>query len=94
MAIKSSLPRGQRAHLDDAPPRTAPERNGTLPLAAPVVQGNGRAPLDPDERAKSGSAERRSKGGIEGLIGKRVAAATENALAGPNQTLMRVQKPV
>jgi 1-acyl-sn-glycerol-3-phosphate acyltransferase len=44
--------------------------------------------------AKSGSAERRSKGGIEGLIGKRVAAATEHALDGPNQTLMRAQTPV
>ena len=44
--------------------------------------------------AKAGSAERRSKGGIEGLIGKRVAAATEHALDGPNQTLMRAQRPV
>ena len=43
---------------------------------------------------KPGSAERRSKGGIEGLIGKRVAAATEHALEGPNQTLMRAQRPV
>ena len=30
----------------------------------------------------------------KGLIGKRVAAATEHALDGPNQTLMRAQKPV
>ena len=44
--------------------------------------------------AKPGSAERRSEGGIEGLIGKRVAAATEHALDGPNQKLMRAQKPV
>ena len=40
------------------------------------------------------SAERQSKGGIQGLIAKRVAAATEHALEGPNQTLMRAQKPV
>src|SRR3984957_8751400 len=40
------------------------------------------------------SAKRRSQGGIEGLIGKRVAAATEHALDGPNQKLMRAQKPV
>jgi 1-acyl-sn-glycerol-3-phosphate acyltransferase len=94
MATKSSRPLGQGPHLDRAPPRTAPERNGTLPLAATVDRGNGRAPLDPDAVARSGRAERRSSGGIEGLIGKRVAAATENALAGPNQTLMRIQKPV
>ena len=30
----------------------------------------------------------------QGLIAKRVAAATEHALDGPNQTLMRAQKPV
>ena len=56
--------------------------------------GNGRVVLDPAAVAKSGSAERESKGGIEGLIGRRVAAATEHALEGPNQTLMRAQKPV
>ncbi|MGZ6615759.1 MAG: lysophospholipid acyltransferase family protein, partial [Solirubrobacteraceae bacterium] len=38
--------------------------------------------------------ERRSRGGIEGLIGKRVASATAHALEGPNQSLMRAQKPV
>jgi 1-acyl-sn-glycerol-3-phosphate acyltransferase len=53
---------------------------------------NGQAVLDPV--AKSTSNERRSTGGIQGLIGKRVAAATEHALDGPNQTLLRVQKPV
>jgi 1-acyl-sn-glycerol-3-phosphate acyltransferase len=36
----------------------------------------------------------RSEGGIRGLIGKRVAAATEHALDGPNQKLWRAQKPV
>jgi 1-acyl-sn-glycerol-3-phosphate acyltransferase len=38
--------------------------------------------------------QRPSRGGIEGLIGKRVAAATAHALEGPNQSLMRAQKPV
>jgi 1-acyl-sn-glycerol-3-phosphate acyltransferase len=40
------------------------------------------------------SAERQSAGGIQGLIAKRVAAATEHALEGPNQKLLRAQKPV
>ena len=57
-------------------------------------EGNGRAALDPAAGGESGGAERRSKGGIEGLIGRRVAAATEHALDGPNQRLMRAQKPV
>ena len=57
-------------------------------------EANGRAALEPGVVAKSGSAKRQPKGGIQGLIGKRVAAATEHALDGPNQTLMRAQKPV
>ena len=57
-------------------------------------KSNGRAAVDQATAAKGGSDKRQSKGGIEGLIGKRVAAATEHALDGPNQTLMRVQKPV
>ena len=57
-------------------------------------EGNGRPPLDPAAVDKSGSDARRSKGGIEGLIGRRVAAATEHALDGPNQRLMRAQRPV
>jgi 1-acyl-sn-glycerol-3-phosphate acyltransferase len=56
--------------------------------------GHGRAVLEPDGVAKSGSAERQSKGGIQGLIGRRAAAATAHALDGPNQKLMRAQKPV
>ncbi len=39
-------------------------------------------------------AGRQPKGGLEGLIAKRVAAATEAALDGPNQRLMKAQKPV
>jgi 1-acyl-sn-glycerol-3-phosphate acyltransferase len=50
--------------------------------------------VDPPVVAASESAERESKRGIEGLIGRRVAAATEHALEGPNQTLMWAQKPV
>jgi 1-acyl-sn-glycerol-3-phosphate acyltransferase len=57
-------------------------------------KSNGRAAVDPAAAAKTGSDKRQAKGGIEGLIGRRVAAATEHALDGPNQTLMRVQKPV
>ncbi len=57
-------------------------------------KGDGRQAGEPAAAAETGSARRRSKGGIEGLIGKRVAAATEHALDGPNQKLMHVQKPV
>ena len=41
-----------------------------------------------------GAMSANPRGGIEGLIGRRVAAATEHALEGPNQRLMRAQKPV
>jgi 1-acyl-sn-glycerol-3-phosphate acyltransferase len=57
-------------------------------------EGNGGAAPEPAAVADSGSAKRQSNGGIQGLIGKRVAAATEHALEGPNQRLMRAQKPV
>jgi 1-acyl-sn-glycerol-3-phosphate acyltransferase len=39
------------------------------------------------------STNLKSKRGIEGLIGRRVADATEHALDGPNQRLMRAQQP-
>ena len=94
MATSSAPPPRQGAHLDRAPPRAAPELNGALPRATTVDEGNGRPPLDPSAVDKSGSDARRSKGGIEGLIGRRVAAATEHALDGPNQRLMRAQRPV
>jgi 1-acyl-sn-glycerol-3-phosphate acyltransferase len=55
---------------------------------------NGRQGHESAAVADTPSAKRRSEGGIEGLIGKRVAAATEHALDGPNQKLMRAQKPV
>jgi 1-acyl-sn-glycerol-3-phosphate acyltransferase len=50
--------------------------------------------LDPAAVAKDGSAERQPQGRIQGLIAKRVAAATEHALEGPNQELLRAQKHV
>ncbi len=67
-----------------------------LTAPAPPLEKTSRlnAALDSTVVAESDSAKRRSKGGIEGLIGKRVAAATEHALEGPNQPLMRAQKPV
>jgi len=48
---------------------------------------------DSTPAAKKGRS-RQPAGGLQGLIAKRVAAATKGALAGPNQTLMNVQKPV
>ena len=86
MATSSKSPPRQDDQLDGAPPR-----------ATTSDDGNDRAAFDPAAVAKSGSkrhAKRQSKGGIEGLIGKRVAAATEHALDGPNQTLMRAQRPL
>ena len=57
-------------------------------------ESNGRSTLEPAASAASGTVSRRSAGGIQGLIGRRVAAATEHALDGPNQGLLRAQKPV
>jgi 1-acyl-sn-glycerol-3-phosphate acyltransferase len=94
MATISGPPPRQGAQIDRAPRRATPEHNGALPGATTLDKGNGRPALDPAAVAEPGSAERRSKGGIEGLIAKRVAAATEHALEGPNQALMRAQKPV
>ena len=92
-SISGPAPR-QGPQLDGAPPRATPELNGELPRATTLDKGNGRAALDPAAVAKSGSAHRQSKGGIEGLIGKRVAAATVHALEGPDQRFLQVQKPV
>ena len=44
--------------------------------------------------AQPKSVEPKSQSLIEGLIARRVTAATEHALDGPNQTLMRAQKTV
>ena len=94
MATISAQPPRQGAQPDRAPRRATPEHNGSLPRATTSDKGNGRTAVDPAVVAESERAERQSKGGIEGLIGRRVAAATEHALEGPNQTLMRAQKPV
>ena len=78
---------------------TPPVKHRALPHT-----GNGRPPLEPTATAKPPSAgytsakptsaERKSQSPIQALIAKRVTAATEHALDGPNQTLMRAQKPV
>jgi hypothetical protein len=65
-----------------------------LRRATTVKEADDRTAVDPAAVTKPGSAERHSKRGNEGLIAKRVAAATEHALEGPNQTVMRAQKPV
>jgi 1-acyl-sn-glycerol-3-phosphate acyltransferase len=56
--------------------------------------GNGRPAFESGATAKPASPERKPQSPIQGLIAKRAAAATEHALDGPNQTLMRAQKPV
>jgi 1-acyl-sn-glycerol-3-phosphate acyltransferase len=69
---------------------TAPaKKRGAL-----LHEGNGAAVFEPTAIAEAGSAERRSESGIQGLIAKRVRAATEHALEGPNQKLLRAQRPV
>jgi 1-acyl-sn-glycerol-3-phosphate acyltransferase len=93
MATIPRPPPHHAAQLDDAPPRATPSSGGPRRATTPT-EGNGRAAFKPAGAAKSGNAERPSKGGIEGLIAQRVAAATEHALDGPNQKLMSAQKPV
>lgn len=61
---------------------------------AAAHKDNGRPAREPAPKAKPGSPERRSAGGIQGLIAKRVASATEHALEGPNQRLLLAQRPV
>jgi hypothetical protein len=93
MATISTRPPPQGFQGDGVPPRTVFEVDRALRGAAAAEKGNGRPARDPAAVTKSRGVERQSKGGIEGLIGKRVAAATEHALEGPDQTLMRAQKP-
>ena len=94
MATIPGPPPRRGGRLDGAPSRATPELKGALVHARTLDDRNSRVALDPAAAAKSGSDTRQSKGGIEGLIGRRVAAATEHALDGPNQRLMRAQKPV
>ena len=57
-------------------------------------EGNGaQAAPDPPPVANGASAKSQS-GLIQGVIAKRAAAATEHALDGPDQKLLRLQKPV
>jgi 1-acyl-sn-glycerol-3-phosphate acyltransferase len=56
---------------------------------------NGHRPgATPDPATVANAASRPPPSGLQGLIAKRVKAATEGALNGPNQTLMNAQKPV
>ena len=58
-------------------------------------KGDGpQAARDSAAAAKGGSTTRQSESLIQGLIAKRVAAAAEHALEGPNQELMRAQRAV
>ena len=94
MAPMPSPPTRQTGQREVPLRHARPGLNGALPGATTVSEDHGQAAIDPLVVPEPRSTERRSKGGIEGLIGKRVAAATAHALDGPNQTLMRAQKPV
>ncbi len=71
----------RRTTQRSAPERRTPQR-ATNGWTAPVT------------KPEAGADPRRAKGGIQGLIAKRVASATDHALDGPNQTLMRAQGPM
>ena len=64
-----------------------------MPRPAPPP-ANGWDALKPVAAPGPGSAKHQPRGGIRGLIGNRVATATDHALEGPNQRLLRAQKPV
>jgi 1-acyl-sn-glycerol-3-phosphate acyltransferase len=55
---------------------------------------NSSPPVEPTGTNAARTVERQSAGGIQGLIAKRVASATEHALEGPNQKLLLAQRPV
>ena len=94
MAPMPSPPTRQTGQREVPLRHARPGLNGALPGATTLSEDHGQAAIDPLVVPEPRSTERRSKAGIEGLIGKRVAAATAHALDGPNQTLMRAQKPV
>jgi 1-acyl-sn-glycerol-3-phosphate acyltransferase len=54
---------------------------------------NSSPPVEPTGTNAARTVERQSAGGIQGLIAKRVASATEHALEGPNQKLLLAQRP-
>jgi 1-acyl-sn-glycerol-3-phosphate acyltransferase len=94
MATVSSSPPGQRDQPERPPHRATSQQNGGLPDATTAEKADRGAVRDPAVAVAPAHAERQSKRGIEGLIGRRVAAATEHALEGPNQSFMRAQKPL
>jgi 1-acyl-sn-glycerol-3-phosphate acyltransferase len=73
--------------------RAAQDNGDRRPVAVPAA-GYARPDHDAAAVAKPTGAKSQSQSPIQGLIAKRVAAATEHALDGPNQKLMRAQKPV
>ena len=85
MASISARPPRSGYRLDGAPPGATSELMDALRRARTVEDADDRTAVDPAAVAKPGSAERHSKGGIEGLIAKRVAAATEHALEVPTR---------
>ncbi len=75
--------------------RNANVSTATVKQPAAQHPSNGRGAFDsatPDKAPRN--VQRRSEGGVQGLIAKRVAAATEHALEGPNQRLLSAQRPV
>ncbi len=67
----------------------------TTTIKQSTASQNGDRPrATPNPAPVANAATRPPPGGLQGLIAKRVAAATEGALDGPNQTLMNAQKPV
>ena len=66
----------------------------SLEKSTPQHKSNGLPPVAPIAPPVAGKVERESAGGVQGLIAKRVAAASEHALEGPNQRLLRAQRPV
>jgi 1-acyl-sn-glycerol-3-phosphate acyltransferase len=57
-------------------------------------EGNGSQPAPDPPAVANGASAKGQPGLIQGVIAKRAAAATEHALDGPDQKLLRLQKPV
>jgi 1-acyl-sn-glycerol-3-phosphate acyltransferase len=67
----------------------------TIHVNQPAAQpSDSSLPAEPTRTTAARTVERQSAGGIQGLIAKRVATATEHALEGPNQKLLLAQRPV
>ncbi|HXC45336.1 MAG TPA: hypothetical protein VNU24_01925, partial [Solirubrobacteraceae bacterium] len=74
--------------------RRATRHNGNGRVTPVPAAGYAGPAPGPAAVANPTSAKPQSQSPVQGLIAKRVAAATEHALDGPNQKLMRAQKPV